>query len=180
MRRIMGLDASTTTIGLSILKYDDGYLTLDHVEYYKPPKDGNIFERLNEVREFILKKIRELQPTDIAVEDIIQYMPKSTAATIIALARLNLTVCMTIYGEVGLPPTLLDVNKIRRTIKIGKLQPKKEEIPDVVCAHLGISFPYVYKKQGKNKGKFANESFDMADSIAVALSYFKLFVEGKE
>jgi len=176
----MGLDASTTTIGLSVLKYDDGYLSLDHVEYYKPPKEGNIFERLNAVREFIISKIDELQPTDIAIEDIIQYMPKSTAATIIALARLNLTVCMAIYNKTGSPPTLLDVNKIRRAIKLEKLQPKKEQIPDVVCAHLGISFPYVYKKQGKNKGKFAPESYDMADSIAVALCYYKLFVEGKE
>ena len=176
----MGLDASTTTIGLSILKYDDGYLSLDHYEYYKPPKEGNIFERLGAVREFIVSKINELQPTDVALEEIIQYMKKTTPKTIIALAQLNRTVGLAVYNKTGKPPMLLDVNKIRRTIKLGKLQPKKEEIPDVICAHLDIIFPYVYKKQGKNKGKPADESFDMADSMAVALAYYKLFIEGKD
>ena len=176
----MGLDASTAVIGLSILQVnEDGYLSLDHIEYYKPPQDGNIFERLGAVRKYIIDKIIELEPTDTALEDIIQWMPKSTAATIIALAQLNRTVGLAIYNKTGKPPFLFDVNKVRRTIKLGKVNPKKEEIPELLEKILNIKFPYVLKTRGKNKGLPDATSFDMADSLAVALCYYNLFVKEK-
>ncbi len=36
--RIMGLDISSTTIGLSIVKEEDGKFSLEHTEFYKPSK----------------------------------------------------------------------------------------------------------------------------------------------
>jgi hypothetical protein len=60
---------------------------------------------------------------------------------------------------------------IRHGLKINKLLPKKEEIPELVAKHLGITFPYQLNK----KGKIKIENYDMADGIAVALYYsFKL------
>ncbi len=179
-RRILSLDISTTTIGISLLEVsEDGYLSLAYCDYYKPPKEGNLFERLSTTRDYIKSEIIELSPTDIAIEDIIQYMPKSTAATIIALAQINRVIGLCCYDLMGAPPTLFDVNKIRRTIKLGKLQPKKEDIPSVIEKHLGIKFPYIMKIKGKNKGKPIIENYDMADSIAVGLCYYYLFVKEK-
>ena len=44
---------------------------------------------------------------------------------------------------------------------------KKEDIPDMIEKTLKIKFPYVINA----KGKIAEESFDMADAIAAALSF---------
>ena len=177
---IMGLDASTSTIGLTILKYQDGYLSLDHIEYYKPPKKGNLFEKLAAVRQYIIDKLIEFQPDYTALEDIILFIPgKSSAITITSLAQLNRTVGLAIYNQTGKPPELLDVNRIRRAIKLEKKQPKKPQIPETIEKHLDIKFPYVYITRGKNKGKIAEESYDEADSCAVALAYYKLFIENK-
>ncbi len=45
---IMGLDCSTTTIGLSVIEeQDDGYLNFKHVEHYNPiKKDTHILDTL--------------------------------------------------------------------------------------------------------------------------------------
>ena len=40
-------------------------------------------------------------------------------------------------------------------------------MPELVSNHLGITFPYKYNKNGKIK----DESYDMADGVAVALYY---------
>jgi hypothetical protein len=52
--------------------------------------------------------------------------------------------------------------------------PKKEDMPDLVAKHLGITFPYEYDKKGKVK----EVSRDMADGVAVAL-YHAFVLTGK-
>lgn len=169
--KILGLDASTTTIGVSLLEEVDGKIEFRHVEYYKPPKKGDIFERLTAVRKFINKKIDELQPDQIVLEDIILFMKgKSSATTISSLAVLNRTVGLAVYDRMGCSPILLNVMKIRHAIKLGSVLPSKEEIPKLVSEVLDFKFPYVYNR---NK-KLRPENGDMADAIAVALAYLKI------
>jgi Holliday junction resolvasome RuvABC endonuclease subunit len=167
-KRVLGIDASTTTIGLSLLRYNDSDIQLEHCEYYKPPKKGGIFERLYFVREFISKKIDELKPDFIALEDIVLFMAgNSTARTISSLAVLNRTVGLAVYEKTGEEPVLFNVTKIRHSIKKEKKMPKKEEIPEVVASILNVDFPYVFNKKGNPR----KENFDVADSIACALCY---------
>jgi Holliday junction resolvasome RuvABC endonuclease subunit len=166
----MGLDASTETIGISVVKYNDTKTELEYYDFYKPPKKGNIIERLAQVRQFILRLIEEQNPDEVALEDIILYMRYSTARTTTILSALNRTVGVAIYDKLGKSPYLYDVNFIRRTIKLKSSSPKKEEIPDVVSEILGIKFPYVLNRQ-KN---IAKENFDIADSIAAALCYIEI------
>ncbi len=170
--RILSLDASTTTIGLAVIDYGDDLIPkLIHVEYFKPPQDIDIFEKLSKVRQFIFNKIEEFKPDQIALEDIVLFMKgKSTAATISSLAVLNRTVGLAVYDKLGKSPVLLNVLKIRHKIKFGKKLPAKEEIPELVAQILNISFPYQYNK----KGKAIPENLDMADSIAVGLALFKI------
>ena len=68
MKRVMGLDASSTTIGVCLLKYDDNKIELEHVEFFKPSKKGDVFERLQCVRQYIFDKISELKPDAAALE----------------------------------------------------------------------------------------------------------------
>jgi len=167
----MGIDASTTTIGISVLAFDDDNIELRHKEYFKPPKKGNIFERLYKVREYIWEKLEELNPDEVALEDIILFMRgKSTAHTTTILSALNRVVGITIYEWHGKPPYLYPVDFIRKTIKLEDSVPQKEEIPDLVASILDMEYPYFLNRIGN----VAVENYDIADSIAVALCYIKI------
>lgn len=170
---VMGLDASTTTIGLSILSYEDGYIdvTLQHVEHFKPPKKGDIFQRLAVTRKFIFDRLEKFKPDDVVLEDIILFMKgHSTAKTISSLAILNRTVGLSVYDKFGQSPHLLNVMKIRHAIKDGTKLPGKEEMPELVAKILNIKFPFILNK----KGAIAVENYDRADSIAVALAFIEI------
>lgn len=169
--RIMGLDVSSTTIGLSIVKEEDGKFSLEHTEYYKPSKKNeDIFQTLHETKEWIKERIKTLKPDDVAVEDIAKHFSvgSSSANTVIVLAIFNRTVGLGIYEATGHGPKLWAVRSARALIKPkayeGEL--KKEDVPEVLGYLLQTPFPYKYKKNGK----IADETFDMADSIVIALS----------
>lgn len=171
MKRILGLDASTTTIGLSVIDYDDESLTMIHHEYFKPPKNGNIFEKLAIVRDFVFSRLDKYKPDDVSLEDIILFMKgHSTAKTVSSLAVLNRTVGLAVYNQSGKIPALLNVMKIRHALKLDKKLPPKEAMPDLVAHHLKISYPWIMNK----KGKVMVENYDMADAIAVALAFIKI------
>ena len=183
----MGLDASSTTIGLCLLRYDDRKIELEHVEFYKPPKKGDVFERLQAVRQYIFDMTSTLKPDAAALEGILLWMGggkrcpvckqkmgrQSTAKTITTLTALNRTVGLAVLDKLGKSPNMYNVMSIRHKIKKEKKIPKKEEVPERVAEILGIDFPYKLNKL-KNRAK---ENEDMADAIAVALCH--IFVERK-
>jgi len=181
----MGLDASSATIGLCLLTYDDKKIELEHVEFYKPPKKGDVFEKLQAVRQYIFDMTSTLKPDAVALEEIILWMGggkkcpvckrqmgrQSTAKTITTLTSLNRTVGLAVLDKSGKSPNMYNVMSIRHKIKEDKKIPKKEEVPERVAAILGIDFPYKMNKLNN----IAKENEDMADAIAVALCH--IFVE---
>lgn len=174
--RVLGLDASTTTVGISVIDYDDdNNKTLVYCNYYKPPKSGDPFSRLSAVRSFIFDLLDEYKPDDVALEDIILFMQgRSSAKTITSLAILNRTVGLAVYNHFGKSPTLLNVRTIRSCLKLDGVTPVKEDMPEVVAKHLKIDFPYRYITRGKLKGqKISVESYDIADGIAVGLAFIE-------
>jgi len=170
MKRVLSLDASSTTIGLAIIDYDDQSMTLVHKEYYKPPKKGNLFERLSAVRIFIQDKVDEFKPDCTSMEDIVLFMKFSTAKTITTLAILNRTVGLAIYDKIKKPPYLYNALRIRHAIKPTKALPPKEDIPDVVANILNFDFDF---KMRRSKGKQirAEENYDIADAIACGICH---------
>lgn len=188
----MGLDASSKTIGLCIIDYNNKSSKLIHQEYYKPPKKGNLFERLAQVSSFIEEKMNEFGPDCCAIEDILLHMGgkkcpvckrsmggASTAKTITTLAVFNRTVGLTIFNEFEKPPYLYNAMRIRHAIKKDKKLPSKEDMPELVSDILKFSFPYEYKKKRDGSTELREENFDMADAIAVALCHIKMDREGK-
>jgi Holliday junction resolvasome RuvABC endonuclease subunit len=173
----MGLDASTTTIGMSVVSFDDDNTTLDYFEFFKPPKKGSIFERLSKVREYIIATIDKFKPDVVVLEDIFLFMQgKSNAQTITILSALNRTVGTAVYDKMkGNQPFLYSVHFIRNNIKDTTKVPAKEDIPDLVGRILDIEFPYTLNRL-KNK---AAENFDVADSIAAALCYVEIERNGR-
>jgi Holliday junction resolvasome RuvABC endonuclease subunit len=177
MARILGIDASTTTIGICILNCDDSKPILEHYEFYKPKKKENLFFMLSAVRKYIIELINKHKPDIVVIEDILKFIRgRSTANTITLLAALNRTVGTAVYDSSGKYPKLLTVMKIRHAVKLTKDLPDKDQIPDIMSKRLGIDFPYVYTR----KKTIAKESYDIADSIAVAFAYYLINTVNKK
>lgn len=175
MKRILGIDCSSTTIGFCILDIDGYGINFVHAGYVKPSKKGHIIERIAQTRQQVKTIIDQYKPDYVGIEEIVQFMAgASTAKTIIMLTTFNRMIGLTVYDCLQSLPEMFNVMTIRHGLKINKIFPKKEEIPELVASHLGIIFPYEYNK----KGKIKTESFDIADGIAVAL-YYAFIITGK-
>jgi Holliday junction resolvasome RuvABC endonuclease subunit len=168
MLKVLSFDASTTTIGISVIFCNDDFTSpaLLHYAYYKPQKTGNIFSRLTQTKKDIKDVIETSKPDLIFIEEYASFMPgKSNAGTIISLAILNRTVGLVCYDYNDLPPLMLNVMSIRHGLKLNKTLPSKEEMPELVEKILGFKFNYVYDKDNV----LIAETFDQADAIAVGL-----------
>ncbi len=175
MSKILGFDVSSTTIGWSSLSVNDKTKEIKLLDcgYIKPIKDGYIVDRIVDTRDKILDIIKKHKPDYIGIEDIIKFMKgKSTADTIIMLTTFNRMTCLLAHDYLKKKPELFNVMTIRHGLKIGKILPKKEEMPELVAKHLGITFPYEYQINKRSKiAKITEESYDTADGVSVALYY---------
>ncbi len=173
---VLGFDVSSTTIGYCVLEVDEFNNTFKYVSmnYLKPIKKGTIMERIVDTRDKIKDIIVKVKPDYIGIEDLIKFMPKSTATTVVVLTTFNRMICLLAFDYLQRHPELFNVMSIRHGLKLNKDLPKKEDMPELVAKHLGITFPYQYDKKGKVK----EESRDMADGVAVAL-YYAFVLTGK-
>lgn len=166
MTIILGLDVSSTTIGIGVVEAQDKEISFVSCSYLKPNKKGSILERLDNTRQDINKIIQQIKPDEIAIEDIVQFMSgSSTAKTIITLTSFNRMIGLLSLDYLHRPPSMYSVLTIRHGLKVTKKLPKKEEMPELLATHLNIKFPYL---KNKNK-KIKIENYDMADGLAVAL-----------
>ena len=177
MARILGLDISSTTIGIAVLDLNEATKQIKVIDYdhYKPIKKGNILDRLIKTQKDIKKIIEQSKPDHIAIEDIVSFMGGgSTAQTIITLASFNRMIGLLAYQHLGRSPELFNVMSIRHGLKLTKELPPKEQMPEILAQHLGIKFQYLYKKNDE----IASESYDRADALAVA-TYYAFVLSGK-
>jgi len=165
-KRILGFDISSSCIGYGLLELDEktNNIKVIKISYINPIKTGTMVERIINTRNIIRNIINDAKPDDIAIEELVKYMPKSTATTVVVLATFNMMVCLEAYDYLKRTPNIYNVLTIRHGLKISSF-PKKEEMPELVAKHLGITFPYEYKK----KGALKVENYDAADGTAVAL-----------
>jgi Holliday junction resolvasome RuvABC endonuclease subunit len=170
--RILGLDASTKTVGICILDFDGYKSKIVHQEYYKPDKTKRDIEYLLETSAHICGIIDKYDPDKFAIEDYVKFMKsKSSAATTISLALMNTHLRCVIFSKYNQIPESLNVLKIRHAVKLDKKLPTKEDIPDVVAKRLEIDFPWYYKTNRRTKQQqIMEESYDVADAIAVCLA----------
>lgn len=181
---ILGFDISSTTYGWAVLKIENNNISYIDSGYFKPPKDGSIIERLAKTRDTINNLLKQYDPDCIGIENIVEFMKgHSTAKTIIMQTSFNRMTCLAgldfLKNKNNNIPELFSVLSIRHGIKLNKILPKKEDIPDLVAKHLNITFPWQYKKmRGKTAQKPVVENYDRADAIAVAL-YYALILTGK-
>jgi hypothetical protein len=130
---------------------------------------------LVKAREHIINLFGKYKVEEFVIEDYIRFMKgASSAGTVIPLAILNMILRLAIL-DLGITPEALNVLQIRHTLKLTKILPKKEEIPELVAEHLGITYPWLYKINKRTKQQqILEESYDVADSMAVALAWAKI------
>lgn len=172
----MSLDASTTTVGLAVIDYDETNMSIAHFEYYKPDKSGHQLDMLIKAKEYLNAMLNTFHPHDLAIEEYVSFMKgNSTAATIVPLAVFNRTLCLAAYEKMNKLPSIINVNTVRSRIKLSKERPKKEDVPDVVAKHLNIDFPWFTKQTKKGATKTMVESYDVADAMAVGIAFILKF-----
>lgn len=170
----MGLDISTSTIGIAILKVKSTP-HLKYSEFFKPNKKLAQLDMLSDAKGHITELVEDFEVTEVAVEQYVQFMKgKSNAKTVIPLAILNTVIRLDIWESCRIQPRVMNVLKIRHAIKQGKKLPPKEDVPELVANILGIDFPWEYKINRRTKKKEKRvENWDVADAIAVALAHIR-------
>lgn len=166
----MGWDISSTTIGLCLIEVEDGKFKLKEYEFYKPNKKVDLFESLKQTRDFAIGKVKEWKPDVVVIEEIAEHITGSgsTSKTIVKLATYNRTVGLAVYEALQKTPVMFNVNTARSLLRPEGYKGRliKEDVPKVAAAIMKCDFPWKYKKNGK----IADESYDMADAMAVALA----------
>jgi len=167
--RVMGFDVSSSTIGWGLFNIDKkNNIKLLTSGFFKPAKNGNLFENLRALQEEINQLLKQHSPDQVSIEDIVQFLPRqSSANTIIKLAIYNRIVGLTVFNYLGKPPELCSVLAIRHGLKQTKDLPTKDQIPALVESLLKIKIP----KQLKKTGSLKEEFYDQADGIACGLFY---------
>ena len=159
----------------------DNKIKIIHHSYYKPDKSVDFFDLVVKAKDYIINLAKENSIDEFAIEDYIRFMKgNSSSATTIPLAILNFTLRISTHSTLGIAPDVYSVLKIRHCLKRDKELPKKEEIPELVASYLGIDYPWLKKfNKVKKVDKILEESYDMADAMAVALAHIKIKMADK-
>ena len=172
---IVGLDASTSTVGICILD-KNGEIVQNYFLKLKKQKElctkGDVF------KDELEKIASKYDVTQVFIEDYAQRMARGTssAATITRLAAWN-GICQYLsYQVFHVQPEVLNVARARKLLQIKTQSKKKTGIPvkdqvfTWVTNHLSAKWPTKVLQSGPRKGQevILDEAKDMADAWVVA------------
>jgi len=178
IKYIVGLDISTSIIGMSLFK-NNNLVKLMHVDL---TKTKCMFDKANKFEEEFNQKIltdiegNSLKISEIYIEDTLQSFSRglSSARTLMQLSRFNGIVSNISFRMTKIKPVFINVNTARKTlgIKIDKNsnKDKKEQIMEWVDSDLGgYNWPTKIISRGPNKGHVKYEKFcyDIADAYVI-------------
>jgi len=160
---ILGLDVSTKFIGFCLLKKDGSFVDIGHVDL---SKQNNLYSKLETFARW-LNSIN-YQLTSVVVEAPLQRSNNQNVVNL--LQRWNGMVCATIYGHLGLSPTLITQSTALKTlgVKIPKgtkgLDRKRYILQQVIDLNIVPECKWEYKKTGNP----ADWCYDQADAFIIA------------
>lgn len=172
MKKVLSLDISSSTIGWSLIEYDNQSFTLIDYGYLRPPKSskGSLSYRLNETVNMITNLISQHHPDEVAVEDYARRFTsgRSTAHTIIILSTFNEVICLTAYRMMKQDVFRYPVSTIRAQVGslFGvKIVSKNDIFPEI--KHRGN----IFQAQLNRNNNIKKENMDVADAIAVGITH---------
>jgi Holliday junction resolvasome RuvABC endonuclease subunit len=172
MKKVLGLDISSSCIGWAIIEYDNSKIELLKYGDIKPPdaKKGSLsFRALKASKELAALLLAE-KPDEIAVEAYANRFAggRTTARTIIVLSFFNEMCQMVCLDTLGFESEKYPVANIRSVISkfLKKKSISKDEIFEVIKNYFSNFNPRISKS-----GAYGSETFDQADAIAVAFCH---------
>jgi Holliday junction resolvasome RuvABC endonuclease subunit len=168
---VLGIDCSTSTIGITILDEHENLILIDYIK----PQGDNLFEKMESASKQIDEKIKLIPIHKIYAEqpNIMFSRGLSSAQVIATILRFNGAILFTLSQKYNILINEAMASSMRKKIiGIGRF-PKgtntKQEIFNWVQKNSLQKINWPLMEKGKNKGKFKNECFDMADSYITAL-----------
>jgi len=165
---ILGLDVSTSIMGVCVLKDDK----IVHTDYIDMRKIGSFFEKAQKV-ENALKEIRKNFKIEyVFIEQALMFFRRggSTAKTMSVLQRFNGIVSWQCYQIFNMEPNY--VTPISARSKCGIKVARGKKAKEVVMEHFIKSqeFEIIYTRHG-NVQKYC---YDIADAIVVARAAYNI------
>lgn len=183
----IGLDISSSCTGVCVLeKGTNNLLELFPVKLTSVKYDNNMFLKCEEIQKIFENMNKKYIVTDVYVEDCAKKFSagKSSAETIVVLAKMNATVCWIAYQVFGIEPKFINVRTGRKILGIkidtkDKTKSTKEKVFEKVLV-LNPNFPWT--KHIAKTGKFKDEEVydkvnqDAADAWVICRSgQYKIF-----
>lgn len=172
MKKVLGLDISSSCIGWAIIEHDGSKIELYKYGHIKPPSSekGSLSFRALAASKDLIKLLLSEAPDEVAVEAYANRFAggRTTARTIIVLSFFNEMCQMICLDTLGFESEKYPVANIRSIISkfLKKKSISKDEIFEVVKDY----FPN-FKPRISKTGSYGVETFDQADAIAVAFCH---------
>ncbi len=169
---ILGLDISTSVIGITYLNKDKSIYKITHISY-KSNDEQTLFEKSCLFREII----KSIKPEHIFIEEPVSLfkMGASTANTISLLLRFNAICSYIIYDLFGIEPIYINVNSARKIcgilIKRGATEKEKKQAFEYMLSKEPLqSYPFDKHQKGAYKNNYRSYVYDEVDSYIIALA----------
>lgn len=168
---ILGLDISTSVIGIAVLDEDKNLMSYDAIKF---KSDVSLEERAD----FLNKEIQTLNTT-WRIKHVFVEQPfiafsggKTTAVTMSKLQRFNGMCCYGLYCIYRNSPTLIQANKARGLVGI-KVR-RGEKAKPVVLAWVEENYKGSFSYEMTRHGNPKPTTYDMADAVVVARAGIEL------
>ena len=168
---ILGVDISTTTIGLTILDENKNLILIDYIK----PTGNTLFEKVDSAINQLNEKLKNFTVDKIYAEQPNVMFSKglSSAQVLGTILRFNGSFLFTCCKKFNKLPIEVMASSARKSIiGIGRY-PKgvnaKEEVFKWINSNFKSSFNWPLKDKGKKKGTIIPECYDMCDSLIIAL-----------
>lgn len=173
--KYIGLDISTSIIGISYLDINGNLVDLQNINL---KKIKCLFEKTDEVKNYIeelLDNYKFEEKVTIFIEEAFQSFSKgfSSARTISQLNKINGIVSYMFYSYFNSKPIYINVNSARKVLQIKidkKLKNTKEQVFIWARSKVDFDWPEKIISRGKNKGivKFEDSCYDMSDAYVIS------------
>ena len=168
---ILGLDVSTSIIGVCLLK-DDKVVKADYIDLRKV---SGLLHKARAVEDYINNNLKEIKIEYIFIEQALMFFRRggSTAKTMATLQNFNGVVSWLCFKLLELEPQY--VTPISARSKCGIKVPRGKKAKEVVMEHFleTKEFPIDYTRYG-NVQKYC---YDMADAVVVAKAGSKIILD---
>ncbi|HAW81469.1 MAG TPA: hypothetical protein DCX27_18260 [Balneola sp.] len=168
---ILGLDVSTSIIGVCLLK-DDKVVKADYIDLRKV---SGLLHKAQAVEDYINNNLKEIKIEHIFIEQALMFFRRggSTAKTMAILQNFNGVVSWLCFKLLELEPQY--ITPISARSKCGIKVPRGKKAKEVVMEHFleTKEFPIDYTRYG-NVQKYC---YDMADAVVVAKAGSKIILD---